>query len=35
MTNKEELIKIIETLTDAQIEYLRNLTSILFSQTAD
>lgn len=32
---KEELIKIIETLSDAQIEYLIHLSKILFCQTPD
>lgn len=32
---KEELIKTLDTLTEAQIEYLCHLTTILFCQTAD
>ena len=32
---KDELIKILDTLTDAQIEYLFHLSQILFCQTAD
>ena len=31
--NKEELIKIIETLTESQVEYLYHLTQLLFGQS--
>lgn len=30
--NKEELIRIIETLTESQVEYLYHLTQSLFGQ---
>ena len=32
---KEELKEIIETLSDAQIEYLAHLITLLFGQTSD
>lgn len=32
---KEELIKIIENLSDAQIEYLLHLSKMLFCQTSE
>ena len=31
---KEELIRIIETLTDSQVEYLYHLTELLFCQSS-
>lgn len=32
---KDELIKILDTLTEAQIEYLFHLTQMLFCQAAE
>lgn len=32
---KDELIKMLDNLTEAQIEYLCHLTTILFCQTAN
>ena len=32
--NKEELIRIIGTLTDSQVEYLYHLTQLLFGQSS-
>ena len=34
-TTKDELIKLIETLTESQIEYLFHLTQLLFGQSAN